>query len=42
MFKIFGSKSVVGVDIGTASIKLVEIKKCSPKPRLLNYGMLEA
>jgi len=42
MFKIFGSKSVVGVDIGTASIKLVEIKKGSPKPRLLNYGMLEA
>lgn len=41
MFNVFGSKNVLGVDIGTASIKLVEIKNGSPKPQLLNYGILE-
>ncbi|MEK7636061.1 MAG: type IV pilus assembly protein PilM [Patescibacteria group bacterium] len=37
---IFGFGSVLGVDIGTASIKAVEIAKSSPKPRLKNYGVL--
>ena len=42
MFNIFGPKSYLGVDIGTASIKIVEIAKGDPKPRLINYGILES
>ena len=37
---LFSFGSVLGVDIGTASIKAVEIAKNSPKPRLKNYGIL--
>lgn len=37
----FGSGSILGVDIGTASIKIVEITKSSPKPKLKNYGILK-
>jgi type IV pilus assembly protein PilM len=37
----FKPKSFLGVDIGTTSIKLVEIAKATTKPRLLNYGWLE-
>lgn len=33
--------SYLGVDIGTNSIKVVEIAKSSKGPRLLNYGILE-
>ena len=33
--------SYLGVDIGTNSIKVVEIEKTPRKPRLVNYGMLE-
>ncbi len=33
--------SYLGVDIGTNSIKIVEIERTSGKPRLINYGMLE-
>ena len=42
MFNIFGPKSYLGVDIGTASIKIAEIAKGDPKPRLINYGILES
>ncbi len=42
MLNIFGSKSIVGVDIGTASIKIAEIRRGSPKPLFFNYGVLEA
>lgn len=38
---LFGVGSILGVDIGTASIKAVEIAKDSPKPRLKNYGILQ-
>jgi len=42
MLNFFGSKNILGVDIGTASIKIVEIKKGPQKPQFLNYGVLEA
>lgn len=43
LFKQFLSKkSYLGVDIGTTSIKLAELKKDSDKPELLNYGILES
>ena len=41
MFNIFSSNSILGVDIGTASIKIVEISKFSSKPKLKNYGVLK-
>src|SRR3989338_6351966 len=41
MFNFFGLNSILGVDIGTASIKIVEISKSSPKPKLKNYGVLK-
>lgn len=41
MFNIFGSRSILGVDIGTASIKVAEISKSSSKPKLKNYGILK-
>ncbi|MBI3046363.1 MAG: type IV pilus assembly protein PilM [Candidatus Harrisonbacteria bacterium] len=40
--KFFPVKSSLGIDIGTASIKLAEIKKDSAQPELLNYGILES
>lgn len=40
--KFLSKKSYLGVDIGTTSIKLVELKKDSDKPELLNYGILES
>jgi type IV pilus assembly protein PilM len=43
LFKpIFGSRSFLGVDIGTTSIKIVEIGKSKRKPKLKNYGILES
>ena len=42
MFNIFGTKSYLGVDIGTTSIKVVEIIKTSTKPKLKTYGFLES
>ena len=40
-FKInAGSKSVVGVDIGSSAIKIVQIKKEKGKAVLENYGEL--
>lgn len=39
---LFGSKSTLGVDIGTVSIKVAEIQKeGEKKPAILNYGTLE-
>src|SRR5688572_10736680 len=33
--------SVLGLDIGTTSIKMVEVGHGAKLPKLLNYGMLE-
>jgi len=41
-FKIFNKKkdeSVVGVDLGSAIIKLIELKKENNQPRLVTYGL---
>jgi type IV pilus assembly protein PilM len=38
---LFKPDSFVGVDIGTASIKLVELAIASTGPRLLTYGLIE-
>lgn len=37
----FKPKSCLGVDIGTTSIKVVELEKGDQKPNLINYGILE-
>ncbi|MBN2197892.1 type IV pilus assembly protein PilM [Candidatus Wolfebacteria bacterium] len=37
-----GSRSYLGVDIGTASIKMVEISKRGSQPEIKNYGILES
>lgn len=42
MFNFFGTKSYLGVDIGTTSIKVVEIAKNSAKPKIHTYGFLES
>ena len=39
--KLFPVKSYLGIDIGTTSIKLVELAKTQSLPRLLSYGFLE-
>ena len=41
-FNTFRSESYLGVDIGTTSIKIVEIAKGKMKPELQNYGILES
>lgn len=41
MINLFSSSSILGVDIGTSSIKIVEIANNSPKPRLKNYAVLD-
>jgi type IV pilus assembly protein PilM len=43
-FKLFSSMSPtsLGVDIGTTSIKVVEVKKGGSKPQVTNYGILES
>jgi type IV pilus assembly protein PilM len=38
----FKSESYLGVDIGTTSIKMVEIAAGKKAPRVVNYGMLES
>jgi len=39
---LFGSRSALGVDIGTVSIKIAEIRRDGGgKPSLLNYGVME-
>ncbi len=37
----FGKKSKLGIDIGTASIKIVELTKDANRHKLLNYGIFE-
>ncbi len=39
---ILGPGSYLGVDIGTASIKIVEVSKNKTKPEIRNYGILES
>lgn len=39
---LFGTSSYLGVDIGTTSIKIVEIGKGKSGPELKNYGILES
>lgn len=41
MFNLFSSKSKLGIDIGTSSIKIVEIGKKGTRFELLNYGLFE-
>jgi len=36
------SSSVLGVDIGTTSIKVVEVKSGKDRPEIINYGLLES
>jgi len=40
--KLIGTQSYLGIDIGTTSIKAVEISKGKIKPELRNYGILES
>src|SRR3989344_5441261 len=44
-FKLFGfelgSKNYLGVDIGTLSIKIIELSIENGRPKLQNYGILE-
>jgi type IV pilus assembly protein PilM len=44
MFNLFKSKptSFIGVDIGTSSIKLVELENVGGRPRLVTYGLVES
>ncbi len=42
MLNFFSSGSILGVDIGTSSIKIAEIANDSPKPRLKNYAILDS
>ena len=42
MFNFFKSRSYLGIDIGTTSIKAVEIKKTPDGLELTNYGILES
>lgn len=41
MFNLFGSKGKLGIDIGTASIKIVELENKSNRFALKNYGLFE-
>ena len=41
IFKLFGSKSKLGVDIGTSSIKVVELSSSGGRFKLENYGLFE-
>ena len=41
MFNLFKPKSKLGIDIGTASIKIVELSKRSGRFNLDNYGLFE-
>ena len=42
MASFFQKKSYLGVDIGTTSIKVVEIQEGKKAPRIVNYGILES
>lgn len=39
---IFSPRTYLGIDIGTTSIKAIEIDKGNGKPKLKNYGILES
>lgn len=39
---VVGRRSYIGVDIGTTSIKIVELTEAGGKPTLKNYGVLES
>ncbi|MDP3947152.1 MAG: type IV pilus assembly protein PilM [bacterium] len=39
---LFGGVSYLGVDIGTTSIKIVEVSRRGGKPSITNYGVLES
>ena len=41
MFNLFGEKGKLGIDIGTASIKVVELQKKGQRFELTNYGLFE-
>ncbi len=41
MFKLFGEKGKLGIDIGTAAIKIVELEKSGGRFALKNYGLFE-
>ncbi len=41
IFKLFGEKGKLGVDIGTAAIKIVELEKVGGRFSLKNYGLFE-
>ncbi len=41
MFNLFGSKGKLGIDIGTASIKVVELETKDNRFALKNYGLFE-
>lgn len=36
------ASSYLGIDIGTTSIKIVEVKKGKARPQVINYGLLES
>jgi type IV pilus assembly protein PilM len=42
LFSKISSHSTLGVDIGTTSIKIVEVKSGKERPEILNYGLLES
>src|SRR3990167_8755023 len=41
MFNLFGEKGKLGIDIGTAAIKIVELEKSGGRFALKNYGLFE-
>jgi len=41
LFKLFGSKGKLGIDIGTSAIKIIELEKKSGRFALKNYGLFE-
>ena len=41
IFNLFGEKSKLGIDIGTAAIKIVELEKSGGRFTLKNYGLFE-
>ena len=41
MFNLFGEKGKLGIDIGTAAIKIVELEKSGGRFVLKNYGLFE-
>jgi type IV pilus assembly protein PilM len=37
--QLFGNTNLVGLDIGTHSVKMIQIRAADPKPKLLNMGI---